>query len=52
MVRIGNFVEESVSKGISNLGQEAPTLVGEPQEKVWSQLPVPEGRCEIGRAHV
>ena len=39
MVRIGNFVEESISKGIYELGQEAPVLVGEPQEKVVA-LPV------------
>ena len=34
MVRIGNLVEESISKGIYELGQEAPVLVGEPAEKV------------------
>lgn len=48
MVRIGNFVEESISKGIYELGQEAPVLVGEPQEKVWYCLPIPEGRCGDG----
>ena len=30
MVRIGNLFEESISKGIYELGQEAPVLVGEP----------------------
>ncbi len=48
MVRIGNFVEESISKGIYDLGQEAPILVGEPLEKVWYSLPVPEGMCADG----
>ena len=42
MVRIGNLVEESIAKGIYELGQEAPILVGEPAEKVWYQVPVPE----------
>ena len=51
MVRIGNFVEESISKGINDLGQEAPILVGEPQEKVWYCLPVPEGRCGDGSGY-
>ena len=48
MVRIGNLVEESVSKGIYELGQEAPILVGEPAEKVWYKVPIPEGRCGDG----
>ena len=48
MVSIGNFVEESISKGILDLGQQAPVLEGEPQEKVWYLLPVPEGRCADG----
>ena len=38
MVRIGNLVEESIAKGIYELGQEAPILVGEPAEKVWYQV--------------
>ena len=48
MVRIGNLVEESIAKGIYELGQEAPILVGEPAEKVWYQVPVPEGKCGDG----
>lgn len=48
MVRIGNLVEESVAKGIYELGQEAPVLAGEPEEKVWYQVPVPEGKCGDG----
>ena len=48
MVRIGNLVEESIAKGIYELGQEAPLLVGEPAEKVWYQVPVPEGKCGDG----
>jgi hypothetical protein len=48
MVRIGNFVEDSIAKGISDLGQEAPCLLGEPQEKVWYKLSVPEGKCADG----
>ena len=48
MVRIGNLVEESISKGIYELGQEAPVLVGEPAAKVWYKVPVPEGKCGDG----
>ena len=48
MVRIGNLVEESIAKGIYELGQEAPILIGEPAEKVWYQVPVPEGKCGDG----
>ena len=48
MVRIGNLVEESIAKGIYELGQEAPILVGEPAEKVWYQVSVPEGKCGDG----
>ena len=48
MVRIGNLVEESISKGIYELGQEAPVLVGEPAEKVWYKVPIPEGKCGDG----
>lgn len=48
MVRIGNIVEESIAKGIYDLGQEAPILVGDPLEKTWYQVPVPEGRCGDG----
>ena len=48
MVRIGNLVEESISKGIYELGQEAPVLAGEPEEKVWYKVPVPEGKCGDG----
>jgi hypothetical protein len=48
MVRIGNFVEDSIAKGISDLGQEAPCLLGEPQEMVWYKLSVPEGKCADG----
>ena len=35
MVRIGNLVEESISKGIYELGAEAPILTGVPEPKVW-----------------
>ncbi len=48
MVRIGNLVEESISKGIYELGAEAPILDGAPEEKVWYQVPVPEGKCGDG----
>ena len=48
MVRIGNLVEESIAKGIYELGQEAPILLGEPAEKVWYKVPVPEGKCADG----
>ncbi len=48
MVRIGNLVEESISKGIYELGQEAPILVGEPAAKVWYKVPIPEGKCADG----
>lgn len=48
MVRIGNLVEESISKGIYELGQEAPILVGEPASKVWYKVPIPEGKCADG----
>jgi len=48
MVRIGNLVEESIAKGIYALEQEAPVLTGAPEEKVWYQVPVPEGRCGDG----
>ena len=48
MVRIGNLVEESISKGIYELGAEAPILAGTPEEKVWYQVPVPEGKCGDG----
>ena len=48
MVRIGNLVEESIAKGIYELGQEAPILLGEPAEKVWYKVPVPEGKCGDG----
>ena len=48
MVRIGNLVEESISKGIYELGQEAPVLVGEPAVKVWYKVPIPEGKCGDG----
>ena len=48
MVRIGNLVEESISKGIYELGAEAPILAGVPEEKVWYQVPVPEGKCGDG----
>ncbi len=48
MVRIGNMVEESIARGIYDLGQEAPVLIGEPLEKVWYQAEVPEGRCADG----
>ena len=48
MVRIGNLVEESISKGIYDLGQEAPVLVGEPAPKVWYKVPIPEAKCGDG----
>lgn len=53
MVRIGNLVEESISKGIYELGQEAPVLAfgthyAQPEEKVWYQVPVREGKCGDG----
>lgn len=48
MVRIGSMVEESVARGIYEFGQEAPVLKGEPSEKTWYRVPVPEGRCADG----
>ena len=53
MVRIGNLVEESIAKGIYELGQEAPVLSYGPhhaelEEKVWYQVPIPEGKCGDG----
>ena len=53
MVRIGNLVEESIAKGIYELGQEAPVLSygahhAELEEKVWYQVPIPEGKCGDG----
>ena len=48
MVSIGNMVETYISKGMYELGAEAPILAGTPEEKVWYQVPVPEGKCGDG----
>ena len=48
MVRIGNMLEESIAKGIYDLGQEAPILIGDPLEKTWYKVPVPGGKCADG----